>query len=231
MCILKYANVDYSEIFWVKHQQHFHKFVIDYLLKNEKMKNIILTVLAIVFVFSISTAEAQSLDRKERRALKKEIKTYKKNPEKWVKMQNQHTAEVTDLSGEVATLKAKLADMETLRAEKMDLKDKLAALEAQYAKLERSMPSTQVPMGTVYQVQMGYYQYLDLVSFNEKLKTIKAEEVNGAKRYVIGHFDNVMDAIQFSSDIKKLGIKDAFVSQYKDGVRNMTFDALEEISQ
>lgn len=195
------------------------------------MKNIILTVLAIVFVFSISTAEAQSLDRKERRALKKEIKTYKKNPEKWVKMQNQHTAEVTDLSGEVATLKAKLADMETLRAEKMDLKDKLAALEAQYAKLERSMPSTQVPMGTVYQVQMGYYQYLDLVSFNEKLKTIKAEEVNGAKRYVIGHFDNVMDAIQFSSDIKKLGIKDAFVSQYKDGVRNMTFDALEEISQ
>ena len=51
------------------------------------MKNIVLTVLSIVFVFSISTAEAQSLSKKERRALKKEIKTYKKNPEKWVKMQ------------------------------------------------------------------------------------------------------------------------------------------------
>jgi TolA-binding protein len=195
------------------------------------MKNILLTILAIVFVFSISTAEAQSLTKKERKALKKEIKTYKKNPEKWVKMQSKHTAEVTELSGEVATLKAKLAEMERLRAEKMDLADKLAALEAQYAKLKRSMPSTQVPMGTVYQVQMGYYQYLDLVSFNEKLKTIKAEEVDGAKRYVIGHFENVMDAIQFSNDIKKLGIKDAFVSQYEDGVRNMTFDALEEISQ
>jgi vacuolar-type H+-ATPase subunit I/STV1 len=192
------------------------------------MKNIVLTVLAIVFVFSISTANAQSLSKKERRALKKEIRVYKKNPEKWVKMQNQHIAE---LSSEVASLKAKLAEIETLRAEKMDLADKLAALEAQYAKLKNSMPSTQVPMGTVYQVQMGYYQYLDLVSFNEKLKTIKAEEVNGAKRYVIGHFENVMDAIQFSNDIKKLGIKDAFVSQYEDGVRNMTFDALEEISQ
>jgi TolA-binding protein len=195
------------------------------------MKNIVLTVLSIVFVFSISTAEAQSLSKKERRALKKEIKTYKKNPEKWVKMQNQHIAQITELSGEVATLKAKLAEIEKLRAEKMDLADKLAALEAQYAKLKRSMPSTQVPMGIVYQVQMGYYQYLDLVSFNEKLKTIKAEEVDGAKRYVIGHFENVMDAIQFSNDIKKLGIKDAFVSQYEDGVRNMTFDALEEISQ
>ncbi|MFT6112112.1 MAG: TolA-binding protein [Bacteroidia bacterium] len=195
------------------------------------MKNIVLTVLSIVFVFSISTAEAQSLSKKERRALKKEIKTYKKNPEKWVKMQNQHIAQITELSGEVATLNAKLAEIEKLRAEKMDLADKLAALEAQYAKLKRSMPSTQVPMGIVYQVQMGYYQYLDLVSFNEKLKTIKAEEVDGAKRYVIGHFENVMDAIQFSNDIKKLGIKDAFVSQYEDGVRNMTFDALEEISQ
>jgi hypothetical protein len=146
-------------------------------------------------------------------------------------MQNQHIAQITELSGEVATLNAKLAEIEKLRAEKMDLADKLAALEAQYAKLKRSMPSTQVPMGIVYQVQMGYYQYLDLVSFNEKLKTIKAEEVDGAKRYVIGHFENVMDAIQFSNDIKKLGIKDAFVSQYEDGVRNMTFDALEEISQ
>jgi TolA-binding protein len=195
------------------------------------MKNIVLTVLSIVFVFSISTAEAQSLSKKERRALKKEIRVYKRNPEKWVKMQNQHIAQITELSGEVATLKAKLAEIEKLRAEKMDLADKLAALEAQYAKLKRSMPSTQVPMGIVYQVQMGYYQYLDLVSFNEKLKTIKAEEVDGAKRYVIGHFENVMDAIQFSNDIKKLGIKDAFVSQYEDGVRNMTFDALEEISQ
>jgi TolA-binding protein len=195
------------------------------------MKNIVLTVLSIVFVFSISTAEAQSLSKKERRALKKEIKTYKKNPEKWVKMQNQHIAQITELSGEVATLNAKLAEIEKLRAEKMDLADKLAALEAQYAKLKRSMPSTQVPMGIVYQVQMGYYQYLDLVSFNEKLTTITAEEVDGAKRYVIGHFENVMDAIQFSNDIKKLGIKDAFVSQYEDGVRNMTFDALEEISQ
>ena len=195
------------------------------------MKNIVFAVLAIVFVFSISTAEAQSLSRKEKRALKKEIKTYKKDPVKWVKMQNKHRTEVSELSDEVAELKAKLAEMEKLRAEKKDLADKLAALEAQYAKLKSAMPSTKAPMGTVYQVQMGYYQYLDLVSFNEKLKTIKAEEVDGAKRYVIGHFDNLMDAIQFSNDIKKLGIADAFVSQYQDGVRNMSFDALDEISK
>jgi TolA-binding protein len=195
------------------------------------MKNIVLTALALVFVFSISTAEAQTLSKKERKVLKKEIRTYKRNPEKWVKMQNQHIAEVTALTDEVATLKAKLAEMEVLRAENKNLADKLVALEAQYASLKKSMPSTKLPAGTVYQVQMGYYQYLDLVSFNEKLKTIKAEEIDGAKRYVIGHFEDVMDALQFSNDIKLLGIKDAFVSQYEDGIRNMNFDALEEISK
>jgi len=35
-----------------------------------------------------------------------------------------------------------------------------------------------------------------------------------------------MDAVQFSNDIKTLGISDAFVSQYIDGERNMEFDAL-----
>lgn len=195
------------------------------------MRKIILAVLTLLLVGGVNFAEAQSLSKKERRALKKEIKTYKKNPEKWVRMQKKHKEEVVDLSDEVASLKAKLAEMEALRAEKEELAAKLAALEAQYAKLKSSMPSTKLPMGTVYQVQMGYYEYLDLVSFNEKLKTIKAEDVDGKKRYVIGHFGNVMDAVQFRNDIKTLGIDDAFVSQYIDGKRNMSFDAMEAIGQ
>ena len=76
---------------------------------------------------------------------------------------------------------------------------------------------------------MGYYQHLDLVSFNNRLKVVKAEEVDGAKRYVIGYFEDLMDAWQFASDIKQLGIDDAFVTKYDDGVRDMDFDALDAI--
>lgn len=195
------------------------------------MRKIVLAILTLLLVAGINVAEAQTLSKKERKALKKEIKTYKKNPEKWVRMQKKHKEEVVDLSTEVEELKAKLAEMEKLRTEKQDLANKLAALEAQYAKLKSSVPSTKLPMGTVYQVQMGYYEYLDLVSFNEKLKTIKAEDVNGKKRYVIGHFENLMDAVQFRNDIKTLGIDDAFVSQYIDGSRIMEFDAMKAISQ
>ena len=192
------------------------------------MKKIALALLTLFFVLSFAAAEAQSLSKKEKKALKKEIKTYKKDPEKWVRMQNSHKKEIKALSDEVTDIEAKLA---TNNAEKRVLADKLVALEAQYASLKKSMPTTNLPAGTVYQVQMGYYQYLDLVSFNDKLKTIKAEEIDGTKRYVIGHFETVMDALQFSNDIKALGIGDAFVSQYTNGVRNMDYDALEAIGE
>jgi len=190
------------------------------------MKKIALAFLTLFFVLSFTTAEAQSLSKKEKKTLKKEIKTYKKDPEKWVSMQNRHKRDIQDLSDEITDLKLKLA---AANMEKQVLAGKLVALEAQYASLKKSMPSTKLPAGTVYQVQMGYYQYLDLMSFNEKLKIIKAEEIDGAKRYVIGHFEDVMDALQFSNDIKVLGIKDAFVSQYVNGVRNMDYDALKAI--
>jgi septal ring factor EnvC (AmiA/AmiB activator) len=192
------------------------------------MNKLAFALLAFTLLCTATWSEAQTLSKSEKKALKKEIKTYKKDPVKWVKMQNKHKEEVEELREEVADLKAKLA---AANAEKQELADKLAALQNQYAALKKSMPSTELPMGTVYQVQMGYYQYLDLVSFNSKLKTVKAEEIDGAKRYVIGHFENVMDALQFSNDVKSLGIKDAFVSQYIDGKRNMEFDALQSISK
>lgn len=192
------------------------------------MRKLILVLLAFGVMASMNIAEAQTLSKSERKALKKEIKTYKKDPEKWVKMQNRHKAEVTELEEEVARLKAELKDTKASNAE---LLAKIEELNARYNNLVAKMPTTKTPMGTIYQVQMGYYQYLDLVSFNEKLKVVKAEEVDGAKRYVIGYFENLMDAVQFSQDIKKLGIEDAFVSQYIDGERNMEFDALEAIGE
>ncbi len=187
------------------------------------LKNIASVLFLICFVLTSVNVTAQTLSKKEKKVLKKEIKTYKKNPEKWVEMLKFHDNQLAELNAKIDDLKAKLA---AEQAEKAELAAKLKNLEMQYLTLKKNMPSTTLPDGTVYQVQMGYYEYLDLMSFNTKLKTIKAEEIDGKKRYVIGHFDNLMDAVQFSNDIKTLGISDAFVSQYIDGERNMEFDAL-----
>lgn len=190
------------------------------------MQKLVSTLMVLGLCFSLITAQAQTLSKEEKKALKKEIKTYKKDPAKWVALMNKHDAEVQALEAELAKLKKELAD---LKAQNEDLMASIDEMNLKYNNLLASMPSTKLPNGTVYQVQMGYYQKLDLVSFNNKLKVVKAEEVDGAKRYVIGYFEDLMDAWQFASDIKSLGIDDAFVTQYIDGKRNMSFDALKAL--
>ncbi len=190
------------------------------------MHKILGIICLLAFSLSYTSVEAQTLTKQERKALKKEIKLYKKNPEKWVALMNKHDREVAELEAEVERLKEDLA---RLQKQNEELLAKIQDLNLKYNNLLASMPSTDLPTGTVYQVQMGYYQQLDLVSFNNKLKIVKAEEVDGAKRYVIGYFEDVLDAVQFAADIKALGITDAFVTQYIDGERNMDFDALEAV--
>ncbi|MCH1472327.1 MAG: hypothetical protein L7V85_00270 [Bacteroidia bacterium] len=189
------------------------------------MRNFLVILVTLGFFFN-NTVQAQELTKTQKRALKKEIRTYKKNPEKWVKMLNKHDAKVKELNDEIAKLNAQLKASE-LAAKKLAEQVKLEQL--RYVELEKTIPTTKLPDGTVYQVQMGFYQYLDLVSFNDKLKTVRAEEIDGKKRYVIGHFENLLDAVQFSNDIKRIGVTDAFVTQYIDGERNMNFDAYEEL--
>jgi cell division protein FtsN len=191
------------------------------------MRNFLVILVTIGFFFS-NTVQAQELTKTQKRALKKEIRTYKKNPEKWVKMLNKHDTKVKELNDEIAKLNAQLKASE-LAAEKLAQQVKLEQL--RYVELEKTIPTTELPDGTVYQVQMGFYQYLDLVSFNDKLKTVRAEEIDGKKRYVIGHFDNLLDAVQFSNDIKRIGVTDAFVTEYIDGERNMNFDAYEGLGE
>ena len=191
------------------------------------MRNFLIILVTLGF-FINQSVQAQELTKTQKRALKKEIRTYKKNPEKWVKMQNQHQDKVKELSDEIARLNAQLKTAE-LTSEQLAEQLKLEQL--RYVELEKTIPSTELPEGTVYQVQMGFYQYLDLVSFNDKLKTVRAEEIDGKKRYVIGHFDNLLDAVQFSNDIKRIGVSDAFVTEYIDGKRNMNFDAYKGLGE
>ena len=191
------------------------------------MKNFLIILTTLGFLMS-NSVQAQELTKTQRKALKKEIRTYKKNPEKWVKMQNKHQSKVNELTDEIARLNGQLKSAEM---EREKLAEQLKLEKLRYVELEKTIPTTELPEGTVYQVQMGFYQYLDLVSFNDKLKTVRAEEIDGKKRYVIGHFDNLLDAIQFSNDIKRIGVSDAFVTEYIDGERNMNFDAYEGLGE
>ena len=193
-----------------------------------KVSKIFVALLCIMVLFSAANVNAQTLSKQKKKELKKELKEYKKDPAKYQKMLKKNTKEKKELQDEIVRLKAISSDLR----EKNDLLGiQIDQLDVKYSELLNASEKTAMPGGVVYQVQMGYYEYLDLASFNKNLKMIRAEEVDNAKRYVVGYFTDVMDAVDFRDDIKILGVSDAFVSQYIDGERNMEFDAEELLKE
>lgn len=180
-------------------------------------------ILFILLTFIAFDGLAQGLTKSEKKALKQEIKNYKKSPESYKAMKDKYKGQISDQEKVIEDLSNQLAEA---RKEQNNLYDSLAACHQQVnALIEREENRGKVPMGTVYQVQLGFYEKLDLKSFNREGIMVKAEETGNSKRYVIGHFSNLDDAKKFNRDIQKLGVKDSFVSKYDDGVRDMTFDA------
>lgn len=170
---------------------------------------------------SIGTTYAQKLSKAEKKQLKKEIKQYKKNPVSYKKMKEQNKMEIDQRDETIAELTTQL-DQQNMRLRQ--LQDSFNNLSKKYRNL-MAAGSTNIPDGTVYAVQIGYFQLLKLDEFNRRIRTIRAEEQDGGKRYVIGYFKDLDNAMQFNDEIKTIGIEDAFVSQYINGKRNMKFDA------
>lgn len=73
--------------------------------------------------------------------------------------------------------------------------------------------------GTVYKVQIGLYKEFNINKYFEQPRYIGYEEVDGMNRYIISYFPDEEIAKNFVKDVRKMGIKDAFVSKYIDGER------------
>jgi Skp family chaperone for outer membrane proteins len=73
--------------------------------------------------------------------------------------------------------------------------------------------------GVVYKVQIGLYKEFSINKYFEEPRYIGYEDVDGMNRYIISYFPEEQIAEDFVKDIRKMGIKDAFVSKYIDGQR------------
>lgn len=73
--------------------------------------------------------------------------------------------------------------------------------------------------GTVYKVQIGLYKEFNINKYFAEPRFIGYEEVDGMNRYIISYFPDEEIAKNFVADVRKMGIRDAFVSKYIDGQR------------
>lgn len=73
--------------------------------------------------------------------------------------------------------------------------------------------------GTVFRVQVGAFRNKDLMKFIEHKRFHAEEDQDGVKKYTIAAFRDYWEADLFKKYLREMGVKDAWIVSYKDGVR------------
>ena len=175
--------------------------------------------LILVLLLSVST-QAQKLTKEQKKQLKNELKSYKKNLEGYYQQKQTSQKATEDNTALVQKLKDDLAVAE---GEKAELEKRLEATNRLLGECEskpaKVVDASEVPMGTVYKVQIGFYKKYDITANFAHPKFVGYEDVEGFKRYVISSFETEEEAEKLKKDLRGLGIKDAFVAKYVDKQR------------
>lgn len=181
-----------------------------------KTNKILMLVFTLIFTLTLSTTFAQKKDKKT----KKELKEYLKNPNDYKKKIKGYQDQIDGYDEEMAELDDDFQKAEYLR---VLYYDSIQDLNFQISKLIANPNSgtsgKYSNVGIEFRVQIGAYRYFDfthLLSLNEP---IGYEKINGVIHYFLGSWDDPNLAYEFAVSLRKLKIKDAFVSKYVNGSR------------
>lgn len=197
------------------------------------------TIVAAAILFLFAGAQAQSeLTKEEKQRLKEELKSYMSDLSGYKAKMLDIRSTLDSNEADIIRLKDDLAYADTRQAE---LEFKVAAYDNELKKVQQEntllkggtvtdgdpevaqkvvthmnkTPET----GTVYKVQIGLYEEFNINQYFDQPRYIGYEEVDGLNRYIISYFPDEEIAKKFVADVRKMGIKDAFVSKYIDGQR------------
>lgn len=187
---------------------------------------------------STSTAtrstSSKELSKDEKKRIKKELKNYKKQPENFKSMIESYKSTIDEQEDAIDKLKQDLADA---RAGQSALDGRIDEVNKRLSEcLNRPLPkcpecptATAAPYetpdtGTIYKVQLGLYEKFDITGYFATPKFIGSEKVENMNAYVVSYFESEDEAQKFKTDLRKLGVRDAFVSKYVDGKRVYEWD-------
>ncbi len=200
-------------------------------------KTISLIALALCCVFAFE-ANAQ-MDKKEAKEWKKRIK--KLEPEQYKQLLDENKS----LKGQVSSLKTELGNIDDRIAEKdqqiLTYQSQVGDLREELSRLQNAKPADNVATnnsgsgideskGVVFKVQLGAFGKKDLKKYDNS-PNFSAEDADGLQKYTIGVFRDYWEADTFKKYLREMGVKDAWVVSYKDGVRVPIKDVLEGVTK
>ncbi len=196
-------------------------------------------VVGLALIFSGMQVFAQ-LSKAEKKEWKKKAKEYSKNPaelKSLIEAKQSADADNSTLKGQVGTLNNQISDK---NAKITDLEDQLSKMrsdltstKAELAQLKETPPAPS-PMdfskGVVFKVQIGAFKNKDLAKYFDNNPNFGGEATEkGEQRFTIGVFRDYWEADKFKKYMREMGVKDAWIVPFKDGVRVEIKDVLEGV--
>lgn len=192
-------------------------------MKTLKRITTILVLLAIPYLVSAQSKE-------EQKKLKAELKTYKKmKPDQIRQIKLNYEKKLDGLNAMTAQLKQSRSTQDSLQQVVNSMQGKFSAMETELQQA-KSAAKKDVPQGYYYRVQLGAYKNFQVKNKPAiKDESITEEKADGMNKYVVGVFKTFEEADAFKNDMRKMGMKDAFVVPFKDSKRITHKEAIEGI--
>jgi len=202
-------------------------------------------VLSIILLIGFS-ASAQ-LDKSEKKEWKAKYKAYKKDLEGFKDIVEENDilkSRLTTAKKQLSAMQSQISDRDSKLAENRDEISKLqgqissakaAEMEARNALANAAANTAAVPVspmsldGVVFKVQIGAFEKNDLSKYFENNPNFTGESEGGLQKVSIGFFRDYWEADTFKKHIREMGVKDAWIVPFKDGVRVAIKDVLEGI--
>lgn len=201
-------------------------------------KSISLIALALCCVFAFE-ANAQ-MDKKEKKEWKKRIK--KLEPEQYKQLLDENKS----LKGQVTSLKTELGNIDDRLAEKdeqiLTYQSQIGDLREELSRLQSKQPADNVATrstgggideskGLVFKVQIGAYGKKEDLSKYDNSSNFGVENSDDLQKFTIGVFRDYWEADTFKKYLREMGVKDAWVVSYKDGVRVPIKEVIEGVTK
>lgn len=189
-----------------------------------------------------SSKEDKKKEKEEKKQWKKKAKSYAKEPLSLrddLENANKKLRELSDknkqLQDKFARQQSTIDSLQNLLNQKIS---EIAALNAKYEKLQNAYEAQKkineksIIPGLVYKVQLGAFVHFDINKYlKDTGENFEGETADGMNKYTMGNFRDMTVADAFKKDVQKMGIKDAWIVPYIDGVRVTTNEAEEYLKK
>lgn len=201
------------------------------------IQRLITTLILCGLCLTLGTAVAQELDkatlkewkRKQRKMDTEEFYQKMTEYQRLKRDDNMAKRQVNSLSNEISRLNKRIAELE----------GKLKKQGGDTTKKENATPPTitdageDYNQGVVFRVQIGAFRNKDLTKFTNHPRfhaETDGDCGNGenCKKYTIANFRDYWEADLFKKYLREMGVEDAWIVSYRDGVRTDIADVLGE---